>query len=158
MGIRVAVSLCCAALAALVAATPASALIRVQKGIAGVSIGMTQTQMREVLGEPIRTRQGLNDLGPYTQFVFRGRIAVTFQGNRRVTSIYTSGPSERTSDGIGVGSRERSVLRHVPNVQCRSIGRSRSCYVGSFLPGRRVTVFKIVRGRVARVTIGVVID
>jgi hypothetical protein len=35
---------------------------------------------------------------------------------------------------------------------------SRSCHTNDFLPGRRVTDFQIVGGKVTRVTVGFVID
>ncbi|HEX8854991.1 MAG TPA: hypothetical protein VF752_05270 [Thermoleophilaceae bacterium] len=142
----------------LAAAAPAGALIHVQKGIAGVRIGMTQQQMKDVLGKPRSAKQGSNDFGPYTQFIYPGRIAVTFQGNRRVTGIYTSGTKERTADGVGVGSSERLVKRKVEDVVCETIGSAETCHVGNFDPGHRVTVFLFKDDRVKRVTIGLVLD
>jgi hypothetical protein len=150
---------CLAVLSALVAASPAGAVIRPQKGMAGARLGMTQTQMREVMGEPSRTKQGMNDFGPYTQFFYPHAITVTFQGNRRITGISTHGRSEKTERGVGVGSREADVQAKVGHVRCETIAQSRTCHVGRFEPGRRVTVFLISkRGRVATITIGLVAD
>lgn len=83
---------------------------------------------------------------------------MTFQGRERVTNITTTGRRERTSRGVGVGSTERAVRTRVRNVRCETVAGSRSCHVGSFRPGRRVTDFKIRRGRVYEVVIGFVID
>src|ERR671936_2613214 len=88
--------------AVLMVAAPAQAVIRPQKGMAGVRLGMSQTQMRGVLGTPTRTKQGMNDFGPYTQFIYPHSITVTFQGNRDVTGISTRGRTEKTERGIGV--------------------------------------------------------
>ena len=150
---------CLAVLSALAGAGPAAAVIRPQKGMAGARLGMTQTQMRKVLGEPTRAKQGMNDFGPYTQFFYPRAITVTFQGNRRITGISTHGRSEKTERGVGVGSREAAVQAKVGHVRCETIAKSRACHVGRFEPGRRVTVFLISkRGRVATVTVSFVAD
>jgi hypothetical protein len=150
---------CLAVLVALAAASPAAAVIRPQKGMAGVKLGMTQTQMRDTLGDPARTKQGMNDFGTFTQFFYPHEITVTFQGNRRVTGISTRGRSEKTERGVGVGSREADVRTKVGHVHCETIAGSRTCHVGRFDPGKRVTVFLISKkGRVATVTVGLVAD
>jgi hypothetical protein len=147
------------AAAVLVTAAPAAAVIRPQKGMAGVRLGMTQQEMKDVLGTPTRVKQGQNDFGPYTQFLYPHSITVTFQGNRRVTGISTKGRTERTERGVGVGSRETVVRAKVGHVRCETIVHARTCHVGSFAPGHRVTVFLISKsGRVATVTVGFVLD
>src|SRR6059036_3463737 len=85
---------------ALLAAAPAHAVIRPQKGMAGVRLGMSQTQMRGALGTPVRTKQGMNDFGPYTQFIYPHSITITFQGNRNVTGISTRGRTEKTERDV----------------------------------------------------------
>ncbi|MFL5827430.1 MAG: hypothetical protein ACJ76V_12965 [Thermoleophilaceae bacterium] len=158
MRVRLSLSLVLCLGMVLAVVAPAGAVIRVQKGIAGVRIGMTQQQMKDVLGKPRSVKQGSNDFGPYTQFVYPARLAITFQGNRRVTGIYTSGKKERTPDGVGVGSSERLVKRKVKDVVCETIGTAHTCHVGNFDPGHRVTVFLFKGNRVERVTIGLVLD
>jgi hypothetical protein len=150
-----------AAVAAVVlaAAAPAAAFIRPQKGMAGVRLDMTQQEMRDVLGTPMHVKQGANDFGPYTQFIYPHSITVTFQGNRRVTGISTKGRTEKTERGVGVGSPESAVRAKVGHVHCETIVHSRTCHVGSFKPGHRVTVFLISKsGRVSTVTVGFVLD
>jgi hypothetical protein len=148
-----------AAAALIVWAAPAQALIRTQKGMDGIRLNMTQDQMRAVLGEPTSTKQGFNDFGGYTQFVYPRRVTITFQGNERVTGISTSGRSERTSRGIGVGSTENDVVSKVSHSRCDTIADVRTCHVGSFAPGHRVTVFLISKhGHVSTVTVGFVVD
>jgi hypothetical protein len=146
--------------ASLISAPPAGAVIRPQKGMAGVRLGMTQSQMRDRLGTPRHVRQGQNDFGPYTQFLYPHSIAVTFQGNRRVTGISTRGRAERTERGVGVGSSENAVRAKVGHVHCETIVGARTCHVGTFKAGRRVTVFLISKksGRVSTVTVSFVLD
>ncbi len=155
---RGALTLCAVILTGgLASAGPAGAVIQVQEGISGVRLGMTQDRVRESLGTP-RVRTGTNEFGPFTEFRYGGGIVVMFQGNTNVTAVSISGPTDRTKRGVGVGSSERKVRRRVPGVRCETIARIRSCHVGDFRPGQRVTDFLIRRGRVVRVTVGLVID
>lgn len=146
-----------AAGAALPAA--ASATIVPQKSIAGIRLGMSEEEVRARLGDPGQTIRETNDFGPYTELVYRrARLRVRLQGTEEVTMVTTASRSERTSRGIRVGSSERSLRRHVRGVRCRTYFRLRNCVVGRELPGRTVTNFHMSRGRVARVTLGIVID
>jgi hypothetical protein len=143
----------------LALAAPAQARIVPQRSIAGVRLDMTQAQVRAAAGEPSAVERGRNDFGPFTQFVYRGkRLTVTFQGDDAVTAVATTSRAERTRSGVGAGSSERAVRRGVRGVQCETFFRIRSCHVGSFTAGRKVTDFLMRRGRVARVTLGYVID
>ena len=146
-----------AVLAALVLVPSASALSVLQKGVAGVRLGMTQAKVRATLGRPTRVRTGTNDFGLWREFVYRG-LRVHFQGDESVTSITTTRRGERTTSGVGPGSTEAAVRAGVPGVRCKTEFGTRHCWVGSFRPGRRVTDFFIRRGHVSSVTIGFVLD
>ena len=148
-----------AAVAALPAA--ASATIVPQRSIAGIRLGMTEQEVRDRLGEPGQTLREDNEFGPYTELVYRARslqLRVRLQGEQEVTFVSTSSRSQRTSRGVRVGSSERSLRRNVRGVRCRTFARLRNCVVGREEPGRVVTNFHMSRGRVARVTLGIVID
>jgi hypothetical protein len=142
----------------LVPASPALALIQIDRGIAGARIGNTRAQVQTALGKPVKTRAGSNDFGHYVQYSFTGGLVVTFQGEDRVSSVVTSGPGDRTSNGVGVGSQEADVRALVPHVRCETIAGSRSCHTGRFAAGRHVTDFRIADGKVASVFVGVVLD
>jgi hypothetical protein len=143
----------------LASASTAEAVIQVQKGITGIRLGMSQAQVKAGLGNPGRTRTGHNDFGPFTQFLYRAGITITFQGNASVTAVAIAGHTDRTPSGVGVGSTEKEVKRGVRGVKCQTLAAVRDCHVGAFLPGRRVTDFTLgPNGRVTRVTIGFVID
>jgi hypothetical protein len=143
--------------AALALAGTATAAIVVQKGIGGVTIGMTQAQVRAKLGTPTQTIHRSNDFGPYTQLRFRG-YTITFQGNSAVTNIETTLASERTARGIGVGSTKAQVRAMVAGVHCEGPAATGHCSVGRFDPGARVTDFSFRAGRVSSVVVGIVID
>ena len=81
-----------------------------------------------------------------------------FQGRTHVTSVTTTGLGDRTSKGVGVGSTEADVTANVPKVKCETFETIRSCHTSDLLPGKRVTDFLITNGKVARITVGIVID
>jgi hypothetical protein len=144
-------------LVALATVAAASATIVPQRSIAGVRLQMTKAQVRATLGAPRSAVHGSNEFGSFTIFRYRG-LRVTFQGNRRVTDVFTTRPAEQTARGVGVGSTESQVKAKVAGVRCRTESGFRHCFVGRFLPGRRVTDFRIKSGRVSSVHVGFVID
>ena len=53
---------------------------------------------------------------------------------------------------------EADVTANVPKVKCETFETIRSCHTSDLLPGKRVTDFLITNGKVARITVGIVID
>ena len=147
-----------AALGALVAPAAASALIQVDRGIAGARLGNSRAEVRAALGAPESTRSGANDFGRFLQWRFRGGITVVFQGRREVSTVSTTGRGDRTVRGVGVGSTERAVRRRVRGIRCETIVGTRSCHTGRFTAGEIVTDFLLRGGKVRRVSIGRVFD
>jgi hypothetical protein len=140
-------------------AGPAGGVIVPQKGMAGVRLGWTNEQVRATLGDPLRIVRGTNDFGAYTIFRYPYRVQVVFQGNVTVTSVTTTGRRERTVSGAGVATSETRLRALLPAVRCRTEGGVfRHCWLGRFVPGRRVTDFQIRGGLVRRVVVGFVID
>jgi hypothetical protein len=145
--------------ASLLVPASADAMIQVDKGIAGVRINNTKSQVRAALGKPNHVTNGTNEFGAFTEFRYTGGIRVLFQGATRVSSVDTSGLGDRTRRGVGVGSTERAVRRKVPGVTCETIAGFRSCHTGDFMPGQRITDFQLdANKRVKRITVGIVID
>ena len=145
--------------AALLVPPAASALIQVDRGIAGARLGNTKAQVRVALGNPARVVNGNNEFGNFTQFRYAGRIVVTFQSGNRVTAVTTTGRGDRTVRNVGVGSTLNAVMTRVPQLaNCIPIPGGRLCQTGAGLPGERLTAFFLRSGRVVRVTVGFVID
>ena len=148
-----------AIVAGLALAGSAAANLIPQRGMAGVTLGISRGQTRAVLGTPSRVVHGSNEFGVYTEFRYRARLLrLVFQGNGGLTAISTSGVRERTRTGVGVGSTEAQVKAGVPGVRCRGTGSARHCYLGTFSAGKRVTDFRLTNGRVSRAVVGFVID
>ncbi len=144
--------------ATLLAPASAGAIVQLDRGIAGARVGNTKAQVRTALGQPNRVRNGTNDFGPFTVFVYAGGIRVTFQSGNTVTAVSTKGLGDRTARGIGVRSTRAAVEQRVPGVDCNTFMGTTICQRGAGLPGQRITAFLIRGGRVVRVTVGIVID
>ena len=145
-------------LAALALPTRAGAMIQIDQGIAGARIGSSKAEVQAALGSPAITRTGTNEFGPWRQYFFEGGVRVFFQGDDEVTSVTTIGRGDRTAKGIGVGNSERALRQRHPSVRCESFEGFRSCRTKEGRPGERLTDFEIKRGRIVRVTVGIVID
>ena len=142
---------------ALALAAQAGATIVINRGIAGVNLGMSQAAVRAKLGKPLKVVHAKNEFGPYTEFRYTGYV-VDFQNNDAVTSVVTSLARERTPSGVGVGSTWSQVRSKVRSVRCTGLPALGECHVGQFLPGKTVTDFFFTAGKVDRVVVGLVLD
>jgi hypothetical protein len=144
--------------ACLLAPSTAGAIIQLDRGIAGARLGNTKAEVKTALGQPNRIRNDTNEFGPFTVFVYRGGIRVTFQSGNTVTAATTVGLGDRTRRGVGVRSTQAAVQNRVPGVTCDTFDDTTICTRGELEPGERVNSFFIRNGRVFRVTVGFVID
>jgi hypothetical protein len=128
---------------ALLAVNPALATIRPQRGMSGVSLGMTKAQVQAKLGRPIGTGGGR---------YYYSRVWVGFRVGR-VAEITTTRSTERTASGVGVDSTEAQIRRSYPSVTCGPAAGFRRCRLGTGEPGTRATDFLLGHGRVLQITI-----
>ena len=148
----------------LVWAGAASALIVPQKSIAGIELNMTRPEVKDKKGQPDRIIHGTNDFGPYTQFIYRnpaGKLTATFQGNAGATGVWTNRETQKTAEGVHVGSPESALHDAYPRLHCRTESSDfRHCWTGRFRPGRKVTDYRIrmSTGNVKGITVAFVID
>ena len=139
-------------------APEAMGMIQIDRGIAGARLGATRDDVRAALGKPAKVAGGTNEFGRWVRYSYDGGLRVFFQGRTRVTSVQLTGLGDRTAKGVGVGSTEADVTANVPGVKCETFETIRSCHTSDLMPGKRVTDFLISDGKVARVTVGIVID
>ena len=142
----------------------ASALIVPQRSIAGVRLEMTRPEVKDKKGDPDRIVHGTNDFGHYTQFIYRnanGKLMATFQGNMGATGVWTNRETQKTAEGVHVGSPESALHDAYPRLRCRTESSDfRHCWTGRFRAGHRVTDYRIgiASGNVKSVTVAFVID
>jgi hypothetical protein len=135
------VSAACAA--ALVWVGGAPALIVPQQSIANIELNMTRPEVRALKGAPLRVRHGTNEFGAYTIWRYF-RLKITFQGNVGATAVYTTRRTQYTAKRIHVGSSEAALRAAYPGARCRTEASDfRHCWTGRFLPGHRVTDYRI---------------
>jgi hypothetical protein len=153
-----------ALLAVCVIARPAAATIVPGRGIAGVSLWMTEPHLRERLGaalEITRTRGALGFL--VTRLHYR-QVNVDLQrlgGKRVVVRILTTRPGERTQSGVGVGVGSRlAAVQRLRGVHCWWEGNAHYCRIGSReRPLNRFTIFWInAHQRVSLVSVSLVVN
>src|SRR4051794_29605818 len=146
----------------LLAVPAAQARIVPQQGIKGIQLGMTVSQVRARLGPPDRVMFRRDPIQGRVRVYAYGLTQASFSpgaASARVNVITTTSRRERTTRGVGVGSRRAQVAPRVRGVRCRIEFGVDHCFVGRFVAGRRVTDFRIgPTGRVRRVTVGFVID
>jgi hypothetical protein len=108
------------------AGTEASLVIRPGAGISKLRLGMTEAQVRRAMGKPrfVFTRPtafGLRSLEYQYGFA---EYSVRFFGRRgrlRAVRVGTTLVRERTSNGLGVGSTERAILRAYRALRCQPL-------------------------------------
>ena len=141
---------------ALALALPAGAggAIVLQRAIGGVSLGMTEAQVRAKVGRPASVKRGSSEFGRWKELYYRD-LVVVFQSGRKVTSVATTSRRERTRSGVGVGSTEAQLKSRIRGLRCRKAAGLRHCRLGKARPGQRYTDFTVRKGRVVRVVVGV---
>lgn len=142
----------------LVAAPVASANIVVGKSIAGVSLGMTEAQVVAVIGPAKATRDTKDEITgqPVRELEYNSMYVQVMNGS--VILVSSVSKKEKTSNGAGVGMKERTLKKKVKGLKC-SGAKNRICFKGSGKPGTVSTAFSMTKSKKVRgVVIGIVLD
>jgi hypothetical protein len=138
---------------ALLAAAPAAARIIPGRGMAGVAMRMSETQVRARLGTPLRITRTRGALGFLVTRLHYPRVEIDLQqlSNRPIViRVVTTKPGETTASDVGVGSPLAAVQR-LDGVRCWWEAGVRYCGIGDRKPLHPFTLFWI--GANARVTL-----
>ena len=140
----------------------AEARIAPQRGIMGIHLGMQGTEVIKKKGQPDAESVVPNEILGQQRILRYGKTKAGLSGPKRkdtVVAVTTRDPRQRTRSGVGVGSTEKEVKNRINGITCRTEAGVRHCSKGSFLPGHRVTDFRISAAhRVKRVTVSFVVD
>jgi hypothetical protein len=151
-----------ALLAAFSFAAPAAATIIPGRGMAGITLRMTESQVRGRLGAPLvitRTRGALGFL--VTRLHYR-RIDIDLQrldGKPVVIRVLTTRPAERTESGVGVGS-PLAAVEGLAGARCWREASTRYCGIGRRdKPLSRFTMFWIgADRRVTSISVSLIVN
>jgi len=154
-----------AAAAVLVAVASAGATIVVQQGMAGLKLGDSWSKTQSHFStKPSSNKIIKSEILGKIRVARWGHVTISFDGTKsssKIIAFDTTGTAQRTSNGIGVGSTRWALMAKLPRATCKTNdGGYNHCYIGKFgVAGATVTDFSInSRGRVGRVTIGIVED
>ena len=136
----------------------ASALIQLDRGIAGARLGNTKKQVRAALGKPRTDPERHERVRRLHRLSLRGRHPRDLPGSADGDRRGDHRPRRPHRRGFGVRSTESAVKNRVPGVSCETFEGTRICQRGEGLPGQRITAFFLKNGRVTRVIVGFVID
>ena len=105
------------------AAPTRDALIRPGQGIGKVNLGMTLAQARAALGRPdaVVRRFEYAFGGEYVELQWGQAWTVGFRteaGKLRVVRVATAKTTQRTREGLGIGSRPRAIVGAFPDATC----------------------------------------
>jgi hypothetical protein len=153
--VRIPLAILAAAVVFTVAAPPASAEIVVNRSIAGVSLGMSQDEVLDLLGSPNRT---VTNRAFDTTYTYRSRgIQVVFAPNgstNDVTTVVVRGRAERTASGVGVGSTLGALRRGVTGERCVRAPNRRHRWCSVRSRGRHTTFVITSTKRVHQIVFG----
>lgn len=144
-------------------AASAEAKIVPQKGIAGINLGMTVSEVIDKKGRPDSDRVGQSETVGEQRELGYGKTKALFAGaddDAKLIGVITKKRAERTAGGSGIGTSEEDLVADLPRVECKNIFGGRHCLIGTLRPGRTVTDFLISEktGSVKRVTVAIVTD
>lgn len=140
----------------------AQAVIVPQQSIGGAKLGMTRAQVEARLGTPIRVQSRKSEsFGFSWRDLVYSRVTVSVflpSNGSKVFGLTTKSKFERTTTGVGVGSTLAQVKAGLKGETCRREFGIHHCWQGNWDIGRAITDYRLVSGRVSKITIAYVFD
>ena len=135
----------------LVAASPAVAKVTFS-GIGEIRLNMPESAVTDRLGQPSSTEPYRTPQAVRLTYRRQKLTVIVDRNENRVVSITSTARGERTSSGLGVGSREKVVRAKLRGEKCSTALGTLVCSVER--AGRHMD-FELRRGKVFRVGVGV---
>jgi len=142
-------ALLAAAVVAGVSTEPAAAKVTFS-GIDGVRLDMSQSAVTETLGQPSNTEDFRGSEAIRLTYRRHKLAVIVHRDEDRVVGVTTTARGERTSSGLGVGSRAGVVRAKLRGEKC---GTAQDVLVCTVERSGRVLDFEIRRGKVFRVSL-----
>jgi hypothetical protein len=131
--------------------------------IGGIRLAMTRTEVMQRLGRPSATARLRGALGARELLLSYPQLTVLLSyqdANFKVTSVSTTRPSERMSDGIGVGTTMATLKAQFRPIRCdRASPTQETCQSGNpRKAGSHLTTFFLTRGRISKIAVSLSIN
>ena len=145
---------------ALLPSTAGARVIEDTTIVLGRSIGKatlltSKTKLDGRLGPGRVIKRTTNDLGTFTTVRYAGHhVDVMYRGSQSVFAKTTS-PHYGTTKGIYVTASKADLKRTYPAAKCPT---ATLCTLGRLNPGNRVTEFRLKRGKITSIGVGIVLD
>jgi hypothetical protein len=137
------------------AQTPGRKLIVPGSGIDGISVRMSESEVRVRLGKPVRVkRMSEGHTGvPISKWIYPARgLEVSLRGETprgQVSEVATRSRMHRTREGVGVGTTERQLETALDDADCGTGDTgNRWCTIGDVDDDGVQTVFEVRDGQV----------
>ena len=156
-------SLCILGVLAATAVVPSTAGARVIEdttivlgtSIGKATVGTSKTKLDGRLGPGRVIKRTTNDLGTFTTVRYADHhVDVMYRGSQSVL-VTTTSPHYGTTKGIYVTATKADLKRTYPAAKCPT---ATLCTLGRFTPGSRVTEFRLKRGTITSIGVGIVLD
>lgn len=137
--------------------TTQSTRIRYERiGVGGVTLSMSETQVRRVLGKPVKVTNGfLGIIGKTRTLTYRGITVYLGEGSQPgkfdVYEIKANGSRFATPDGVKIGDSQDKLIRTYGNIQPSKNGNVTQFNYSIEKPSPTSFIFTVKNGRIIEI-------